>query len=496
MNYKIRGYKPEKLFHCFEEISAIPRGSGNEKAISDYLVRFAEERGLEVYQDDSFNVLIRKDACGGAVSKTPVMLQGHLDMVCDSLAGTEHDFEKEGINLVLNDGVLSADGTTLGADNGAAVALMMAVLDDDSLTHPPLECVFTTEEEIGLNGASAFDKSKIHSRILINLDSEDEGVATVSCAGGMRIDLTRRVTRVNASGMVLRLEVSGLMGGHSGMDINKERQNADLIMARMAEELIEKTGAGLVSLCGGTKDNAIPRECEAVLLCENAEEAEAARKEAVKFAEVLTEELRPYEPGIVIKIDTEERQEVSVLSKEDAKALTGALRLIPNGVLRADYKPGGFVIASVNLGIVRTEEDRIVIASAPRSSVASLQEDTKNRFKTLAGTFGFEIGFRGEYPGWSYQENSLIRRVFQESYRGLFQEELKIEEIHAGLECGLFVDAIPGMDAISVGPTIRNVHTPDEEMPLDSMERFWQLLEDVLRQLGNMDNGNSCEIID
>ena len=240
MEYKITGYKPEKLFHFFEEVCAVPRGSGNEKGISDFLVKFAKDRGLWVYQDDSYNVIIKKNGSEGAEDKEPVMLQGHNDRVCDKLVGVEHDFETEGIDLVLKDGVLSANGTTLGADNGVAIALMMMVLDDEDIKHPPVECVFTTEEEVGLNGAQALDKSQITARTMINMDSEEEGVATISCAGGLRVQLTRPVERTTTEGTLVQIKIEGLLGGHSGTDIDKERQNANILMARMIENLMKK----------------------------------------------------------------------------------------------------------------------------------------------------------------------------------------------------------------------------------------------------------------
>ena len=277
MEYKITGYKPEKLFHFFEDVCAVPRGSGNEKEISDFLVKFAKDRGLWVYQDDSYNVIIKKEGSKGAEDKDPVMLQGHIDMVCDKRAGVEHDFEKEGIDLVLKDGVLSANGTTLGADNGVAIALMMMVLDDEDIKHPPVECVFTTEEEVGLNGAQALDKSQITARTMINMDSEEEGVATISCAGGLRVQLTRPVERIEAKGTLVQIKIEGLLGGHSGTDIDKERQNANILMGRMVEHLMKNTDGKLVTFAGGTKDNAITRECEASLIY--AEKAEAEKAE-------------------------------------------------------------------------------------------------------------------------------------------------------------------------------------------------------------------------
>ena len=399
MEYKITGYKPEKLFHFFEDVCAVPRGSGHEKGISDFLVKFAKDRGLWVYQDDSYNVIIKKEGSEGAKDKAPVMLQGHIDMVCDKRAGVEHDFEKEGIDLVLKDGVLSANGTTLGADNGVAIALMMMVLDDDEIKHPPVECVFTTEEEVGLNGAQALDKSQITARTMINMDSEEEGVATISCAGGLRVQLTRKVERTAAEGTLVQVKIDGLLGGHSGTDIDKERQNANILMARMVDQIMKNTDGKLVTFAGGTKDNAITRECAASLIYADKAEAEKAEKLAAELAETFADEISAFEPDFACEVSVEEGQSAAALKDEDAKAFIGAIRLAPNGVYRRNIKMDGFVVVSSNLGVTRANEDELVITISPRSSVASLQEDTKARFALLAETFGFEISYSGQYPG-------------------------------------------------------------------------------------------------
>ena len=483
MEYQITGWQPEKLFHFFEEISAIPRGSGNEKGISDYLVEFAKKRGLWVHQDGAWNVIIKKAGSPGAEDCVPVMLQGHLDMVCEKNAGVEHDFTKEGLKLTVKDGVLTADGTTLGADNGVAVALMLTVLDDETLVHPPVECVFTTEEEVGLNGAAALDKSLITARTMINMDSEDEGIGTVSCAGGLRIECARPIQREAAEGTLLRLAIGGLKGGHSGMDIDKERQNANRLMARIVWQLMKHTDGRLVDLTGGNKDNAIPRECHASLIYAEADEAAKAEKLAGELAEVLAAEITPYEEGFTCKVEKEEGAKAAAIPAEAAKDYVTAMYLAPNGVQSRNMHMDGFVVSSVNMGVVRAEEDRLVLVFSPRSSVASLQEEMKARLGLLAETFGFSYSSSGEYPGWSYREDSRIREVFKESYRELFGKEMKMEAIHAGLECGLFSDALPGLDAIAVGPTLNHVHTPEENMPLDSCERFYELLKDVLRRL-------------
>ena len=482
MDYKITGYKPEKLFHFFEEISAIPRGSANEKAISDYLVAFAKERDLWYHQDALFNVIIKKPASAGSEEKPAVMLQGHTDMVCEKLAGVAHDFAVDPLDLIVKDGVLSANGTTLGGDNGAAVACMLTILDDDTLVHPALECVFTTQEEIGLNGAEALDKTLLSARTMINLDSEDEGVATVSCAGGLRFNLTRPIKRNEKEGILLRLEVTGLLGGHSGTDINKEHQNANLLMARMINHLFHNTDALLVDFHGGTKDNAIPRETFATLFYPDEAAAKNAEALALTLASDFSAEICPYEPAFQFLVNTEEGN-ADVISRADGTAFITAMYLAPNGVQFRNMNLDGFTVTSLNLGIAATDETSASLVFAPRSSVATLMSALKEKLSLLAETFGFAVSMHGEYPGWSFAEVSPIRDVFVESYRELFHDELKIEAIHAGLECGLFSDAIPGLDAIAVGPTIRGCHTPDEHLPLDSFERFYALLTDVLKKL-------------
>lgn len=483
MEYKIHGYEPEKLFHYFEEISAIPRESRDEKAISDFLVAFAKERGLWVYQDEVYNVIIKKAASAGAEGAPAVMMQGHIDMVCDKLAGVEHDFKTQGIDLVVKDGVLSANGTTLGADNGVAVALMLTILDDDSLVHPALECVFTTDEETGLVGAETLDKSQIDARIMINLDSEEEGVATVSCAGGVVVTYTRPITREHKSGSTLSLEISGLLGGHSGADIHLERGNGNLIMARIVERLMVAGEPALVSFNGGTKDNAINRECKAVLVYADHAAAEAGAELAQGIADAVSVELETYDPGFTCALTIEDDAEVEAIDGDTALAFVRAIRLAPNGVMRRNLAADGAVDVSSNIGVVATSDTEAKILLSPRSSITSLQEEFKDRLQTLADVLGFDAKFEYEYPGWSYVEHSPVREVFLESYRELFGAELRIESIHAGLECGLFADALPGLDAIAVGPQLHDVHTPDEHMELASFERFYVLLVDALRRL-------------
>ena len=483
MDYKINGFEPAALFRNFEDFSAVPRGSFHNEKISDFLVKFAKDRGLEVYQDEALNVIIKKPGQNGGEGKAPVILQGHMDMVCEKVHGCGHDFETQGIDMyVTDDGWLTANGTTLGGDDGIADATMMTLLDDDTLTYPPLECVFTTDEEVGLLGANVLDYSKLDGRLMLNLDSEDEGVATVSCAGGMDYTMTRALTCETQSGETVSIDVKGLLGGHSGTDIDLGHTNADKLIARAVLSVLEDEAARLVSFTGGTKGNAIPREAEAVLWFPTADKAAAAEDKLRTLGNAFIHEIRPLEPGIDVTV-SRAAAEVSVLSREDTEAVISAIVLSPNGVQTRDPLMDNFVISSLNLGIVRVEDDTAVLGFAPRSSVDSLMDAITAELALTAKTFGFETDVSGAYPGWEKVENSVLCDTMKESYRTLFGKELKVEGIHAGLECGLFYANLPGLDPVSIGPTMRGVHTPDEKMDLTSCEQFYKLVVDVLERL-------------
>ena len=483
MDYKINGFEPAALFRNFEDFSAVPRGSFHNEKISDFLVKFAKDRGLEVYQDEALNVIIKKPGQNGGEGKPPVILQGHMDMVCEKVHGCGHDFETQGIDMyVTDDGWLTANGTTLGGDDGIADATMMTLLDDDTLTYPPLECVFTTDEEVGLLGANVLDYSKLDGRLMLNLDSEDEGVATVSCAGGMDYTMTRALTCETQSGETVSIDVKGLLGGHSGTDIDLGHTNADKLIARAVLSVLEDEAARLVSFTGGTKGNAIPREAEAVLWFPTADKAAAAEDKLRTLGNAFIHEIRPLEPGIDVTV-RRTAAEVSVMSREDTEAVISAIVLSPNGVQTRDPLMDNFVISSLNLGIVRVEDDTAVLGFAPRSSVDSLMDAITAELALTAKTFGFETDVSGAYPGWEKVENSVLCDTMKESYRTLFGKELKVEGIHAGLECGLFYANLPGLDPVSIGPTMRGVHTPDEKMDLTSCEQFYKLVVDVLERL-------------
>lgn len=486
MEYKINGYKPESVFHFFEEISRIPRGSMNEKAISEYLINFAKERGLDFHTDAIYNVVIKKPGSAGNENKPAVMMQGHSDMVCEKNSNVEHDFETQGIELIVDTekNTVTANGTTLGADNGIAVAYMLAILDDKTLVHPPLECVITTQEEIGLNGAADLDGSVLDARMMINLDSEEEGIATVSCAGGTTYIWKKSISWESMSdAKILKLAITGLLGGHSGVEIQWERSNANQLMARVLHHIWKAAEGRIVTISGGNKDNAIPREAFCTLAFETEEQRAPAEKVALEMKAVIADEIMADEAGYQMNVAVEKDDTVKCFSKDDTRTVSQSLYLAPDGALKRNVSNGGFIVSSLNQGVVTTGTEEITIVFAPRSSVATLMVETVEKLDLLGSLFGYTSSESGQYPGWKYAEVSRLRDVFCESYQELFKDELKIEAIHAGLECGLFSDKLPGLDAIAVGPAMWAVHTPDETLDLKSVERTWILLTDVLCRL-------------
>lgn len=464
----------------FYEISAIPRPSLKEEKIADYLMRFAEAHSLTATRDDANNVLIRKPAYAGYENATPVLLQGHTDMVCEKNEGTVHDFDTEGIRILREGDILRADGTTLGADNGYAVAVMLAVLSDSTLPHPPLECLFTTAEEIGLDGMQAFDKSSITARLMINLDSCDETVATAACAGGVCTDFTRTpAPAVPADGTALRLTVSGLKGGHSGEDIHRGRGNALKICTRLYVAAKNATPLHMISISGGNKDNAIPRECSVLFTADDAQKAIVAiREEEAHIRAILSEDDRAF--SVLIQ---EEPVAAPALPDADASALLSLIRLLPCGPLAMSQNLLGLVETSSNPAIVRADASHILVTISSRSSVDAELTDLCATLDTAAQVTGFESSHYSRYPGWDFTVNSRLQQIYLDTYRTLFGKEAQIIGIHAGLECGILKQAIPEMDILSIGPDLYDLHTPAERMSVSSGERVYQLLLAMLAAL-------------
>lgn len=478
----LSGLKPEKVFGYFEELCKIPHGSGNTKEISDYLVAFAKERNLKVYQDEYNNVVIYKPASEGYEAAPVTILQGHCDMVAEKTPESSHDFEKDGLKLMIEGDYITADQTTLGGDDGIAVAYMMAILDDDTLKHPALECVITTDEEIGLLGAKDLDASVLQGKYMINLDSEEEGYLWISCAGGQtgisEIPLSFR----EVEGEVLEVVIDGLVGGHSGAEIDKNRANANKLMGRFLYELGQKAMFTLAELEGGTKDNAITRKCKAVLVLE-----EEDRKTAEEFAASCQENLRKEYSGtddnITVNMVSQGTKTISALDMMSKEKTVFFLMNIPYGIEKMSGEIEGLVETSNNIGVLRIEEGFLVSSCGIRSSVGSAKQFVSEKIQYLTEFLGGEYTVVGDYPAWEYKKDSALRELMADVYRDLFGKEANVKAIHAGLECGLFYDKIPGLDCVSFGPSMQDIHTTEEKLSISSTARMWEYLVKVLESI-------------
>ena len=469
----LNGLNPAAPLRYFEEICAIPHGSGDTKRISDYCVRFARERGLRYVQDAHNNVVIYKDASAGYEGHPTVILQGHLDMVCEKDADCDIDFSTDGLRLTHDDTYISAEGTTLGGDDGIAVAYALALLDDDSLAHPPIEAVFTVDEEVGMLGADAMDMSVLQGRLLLNCDSEDEGVLTVSCAGGARSDFKLPISWEPAAGQAWKVTVRELIGGHSGVEINAGRANANKVLG----SILKGMELRLVSIEGGSKDNAIPRESTALVVSADpnfqarftqlAQEARALLPAAETAAEFLCE------PADCQRMMTEAA----------SQGVLGLLNELPNGVQAMSQAIPGLVQTSLNLGILEMNESYVRMAFSVRSSVNHEKATLLGQLRALAEKYGADYAESGHYPAWEYCENSRLRETMVRTFRELYGKEPVVEAIHAGLECGIFSDRLPGLDAVSFGPQMHDIHTSRERLDIASVARTWDYLLAVLKAL-------------
>lgn len=475
--------EPKKVFHFFEEISQIPHGSYHTRQISDYLVDFARKRGLTYYQDEANNVIIVKEAAPGYEHAPAVILQGHMDMVCQKAPDSSHDFEKDGLELAVDGDLILAKGTTLGGDDGIAVAYCLALLDDEHLSHPKLEVLLTSDEEVGLLGAVAADLSVLEGKMLINLDSEEEGEFLTSCAGGGRANLFLPVTRRTEAGMTYEISVEGLTGGHSGMEITKERANANKWMGRLLSAVRKETDFSLAELEGGQADNAIPRSCRAVVTV--AEENRTVFESAVrKMGAVFEQEQRVQDPDLTVRLTSLGWKEQDVLDQTSLTNALLALNLIPNGIQAWSMELEDLVETSLNLGVLKLENKELALSSAVRSSVESKKEYLLDQLRMLAEHVGGQMTVHGEYPAWEYRADSKIRSIFVDTYREMYGEEPAIKAIHAGLECGIFCDKIEELDCISLGSNMYGVHTTEERLSISSTARTWELLVEVLKRLG------------
>ncbi len=479
----LQNLEPKNVFKYFEEISQIPRGSGNEKAISDYLVSVAKKLNLEVIQDNALNVIIKKSGTKGYESSDTVILQGHMDMVCEKNKGTNHDFEKDPLKLRVIDDMVYATDTTLGSDNGIAVAYALAILESTDIPHPPIEVLITTDEETGMSGAMAISKEHISGKILLNLDNEEEGHLLVSCAGGVRSKhvLNADLEEAGDYNNSLHIEVRGLKGGHSGMEINKERGNSNKIMGRILKSLLN-LDYRLVSINGGSKNNAIPREADAVIALKN-NNLEEAKELINQWNTILLNELKTQDPGINISILENTEKVEKVFSKNCTEKTVNLLYLIPNGINTNSVEIKDLVESSTNLGVVTTNGTKVEFDSAIRSSVSSLKDEIVLRSKTIAELIGAEFETTAGYPEWQYDSESKVRGICQDVYKRMYGKDAKIVAIHAGVECGLFNEKLGKLDMISFGPNLYDVHTPQEHMSITSVKNVWDYLLEVLKEL-------------
>ena len=477
----ISGLKPEKVFEYFEKLCSVPHGSGNTKIISDLCVELAKELGLKYRQDSSNNVIIWKDGSAGYEKSEPIILQGHIDMVCAKTDDCAKDMAKEGLDLRTDGEWVWADKTSLGGDNGIAVAMILAILADDTLLHPPLEAVFTVDEEVGMDGAFALDCSDLKGKKLMNLDSEEEGEFTVSCAGGVRADCTLPGKREALGGeSCCAVTISGLQGGHSGMDINSGRGNANVLMGRVLYSAMEQLpGLRLAAMQGGRFDNVICPRCDAVVAVPAGKEADF--EQFIRgFDATLKNEYAGCDDGVTLECAKTEA--VPAVSAEATSVMLHTLLALPQGVEAMNVDFPGLVQTSLNLGVARLTEDGLQLSYSIRSCIASQKAMLAQRVRAIVEFAGGTVSERSNYPGWQYARDSKFRELVLDAYRDISGTEGKIVATHGGLECGLFIEKIPGLDAISLGPELHDVHSVRERLSVPSTERVYALVCEVLKR--------------
>lgn len=492
--------EPKAVFHFFEEISQIPRPSYHEKQISDYLAEFAKKRGLFFVQDEIYNIIIVKEASEGYENQPAIILQGHMDMVCEKEAGCEKNMELEGLDLQTDGKHVRAKGTTLGGDDGIALAYALAILDADDIPHPRLEFVCTVCEEVGMDGAAALDVSSLRGKRLLNLDSEEEGIFLAGCAGGCTADIRMTVKDEMMWGLTMDLEISGLLGGHSGTEIDKHRANANMLMLEWLGRIYDIHPFACVKMEGGSKDNAIPRSCICrIAVPESTSDMEYFWAAAQKIAEEIEADWKQAEPGICLKVQGCENKEIadarelflehSCLGIEQTGTLLKKISVFPNGVISMCQEPAGLVETSLNLGILRIREEEIQLRYSVRSCVDQQLEFLIGQLGGLTKRIGAVMEISGKYPAWEYRKHSAFRDGLVCVYQDMFKKTPQIEVIHAGVECGILATKIPGLECVSMGPDIFDIHTPAERMDVASVRRTYEFIKEVLRQ---KDSGKEC----
>ena len=480
MEKEFEKLEPKNVFKWFYEISQIPRGSGNERAISDFLVDFAKKRNLEVWQDKAMNVIIKKPATKGFENSKPVILQGHMDMVPEKEAGSNHDFLKDPIKWQLKGDMLYATGTTLGGDDGIAVAYCLAILDSNDVAHPPLEVLITTEEETGMGGAMAVTGEHLTGTRFLNIDSEEEGYFLVSCAGGANVNVSFGIEREEAKGDVVKISISNLLGGHSGMEIIKQRANAIKMLARTLYAIKEKEELNIIEIKGGSKHNAIPKDACAYIAVKK---SDSAIKIANEFACSLKKEYRTTDPDMKIDIEKTTSLKKEMFTSCLSGRLIDFMIMVPDAVQYMNMEIKGLCQTSLNNGILEEVDGKLMFTISVRSSVKSMLDEVLNKLALCAKYTDGEFVKKSEYPAWEYEEKSPVRDIAVKTYKEITGQDAIVTAIHAGLECGLLKKTLPQIDAISFGPNLYDVHTPDEHMDVKSVERMWKFLLKYLEAL-------------
>lgn len=478
----LENLEPQNVFYYFEEICKIPHGSGNTKKISDYLKAFAAEHGLYCRQDELNNIVMIKEASKGYEDHAPVLLQGHMDMVAVKDADCTLDMTKDGLQLEILGDRLSAKGTSLGGDDGIAVAFGLALLAGDEYRHPRIELILTVDEEVGMEGATGLTVDDLTAKRMINLDQEEERMFIVGCAGGARIDIQKKTETEQVKGMLCKLKISGLQGGHSGQEINKERGNAICLLGRLLAALQEKIPVYLKEVSGGTADNAIPNEvCAEIVVPGWTEDIVAFMEE--KFCG-LKAEFAGKEDGLNCELQVgAEDASIEVCNRKDSEKWIYLLNVIPHGVIANSVKMKGLVETSLNPGILNVREAEGMVSTSVRSSNTAAKEALINQLKSLAALCDATVGIRGDYPGWDYDPDSPLREKMVSIYEEMYGVKPQIEAIHAGLECGIFQSKIPGLDCVSIGPDMQDIHTTRETLRIPSVQRVWKFLLKVLESL-------------
>lgn len=487
--------EPKSVFGFFEEITRIPHGSGNVGQISDYLAEFARKRGLFYVQDEMKNVIIVKEAAPGYEQEPGVILQGHMDMVAVKKPDCGIDMKTEGLRAAVRGDEIYAEGTSLGGDDGIALAYALALLDSSTLRHPKLEVIITVDEEVGMDGARAIDLSMITGNRMINLDSEDEGIFLTSCAGGARVKCTLSLESGRRRGTAVKVTLGGLQGGHSGGEIHKERGNSNVLFGRLLQELTRQIPVGIRELSGGLADNAIPRQTQAVLvICEEEAVAGAGEKmsggNAVRaFTETLRKvedavkaELSVKDPGVFIQMEVCGQGEFDCTTAEDTRRAAAFLCALPGGVQAMSADIPGLVETSLNLGILEYREGSLLAEFSVRSSIESAKHALIGRLLAVAQLAGGEISVSGDYPGWKYRRNSPLRDKMTAVYREMYGSAPRVEAIHAGLECGILGSKIKDLDCVSIGPQMSAIHTTEETLSISSTRRVWEYLVRLLEE--------------